>query len=282
MRLDDIWYRCPAGLRRLLRGRSGHARARAIHRCAQFARLKDVVGWVTAARAVGAGVFGAARTELRLPGVRQPVRVRLQESDLDTLFCVFRDRDCDLDLEWAPKVIFDCGANVGYASIWFANRYPSALVVAIEPDPANYSELVHNVSRYDNIRTMNAAVWSHDCNLKIENPESESWARRVADSDDAVGVALRGRNIADLLADHGLDRIDILKLDIEGAELVVLGQHADRWAAWVGVILLETHGSDADAAARRFAESHGFRVSHGMGEKYLLRASTLCNERESP
>ena len=55
------------------------------------------------------------------------------------------------DLDWSPEHVLDAGANIGLASRVAAALWPAALIVALEPDPANFALLQQNTAAYPNI-----------------------------------------------------------------------------------------------------------------------------------
>jgi len=119
--------------------------------------------------------LGPARGRLKTvscDGINHPVRVRVGTSDVTTLVDILLRGEYDF-LTTSPKVIIDGGANVGYASIWFANRYPSATIFAVEPQKDNYELLRENVAPYPNIVPIRAALWSRRDLVDVELP-SES------------------------------------------------------------------------------------------------------------
>ena len=71
---------------------------------------------------------------------------------------VFLDNEYDFRAVERPQVIVDAGANIGLASILFANRYPQAKILAIEPEHDNFNLLADNVRSYDNIVPLQAAL----------------------------------------------------------------------------------------------------------------------------
>ena len=73
--------------------------------------------------------------------------------------------DYDIRLPKLPRTIIYAGANVGLASIYYANKYPQAKIVAVEPEPMNYSKLLRNVAPYTNVIPINAALWNRDCEV---------------------------------------------------------------------------------------------------------------------
>jgi FkbM family methyltransferase len=168
---------------------------------------------------------------------RHPVAIRPGTADQRVFDEVFLKREYDIDVS-APTVIVDAGAHIGLATVFFAERFRGAAVIAIEPEAANFDVLCKNVSAYPRVRAMRAGVWSRSTWLRIENPDAATWSFRVIESDQPTDI--RAVSIADVMQLHGVDHIDILKMDIEGAELEVLTHSAD-WLGRVGNLLIELH-----------------------------------------
>ena len=63
-----------------------------------------------------------------------------------------------IDLPFEPAVVLDCGANVGFASLYFASRYPGARIYAIEADPATFPRLDRNTREIANVVTVARAL----------------------------------------------------------------------------------------------------------------------------
>src|SRR5436190_21998125 len=83
-----------------------------------------------------------------LAGIRHPVYVRIGTTDLSVLKQVLVERQYDFSLPVTPKVIVDAGANIGLSAVFFANKYPAAVIFAIEPEESNFKVLEKNVSAY--------------------------------------------------------------------------------------------------------------------------------------
>ena len=62
----------------------------------------------------------------------------------------------------APRVVVDAGANIGLSTVFFANKFPQAKIVAIEPEPSNFAMLRDNVAPYPNVTPVQAALWKED------------------------------------------------------------------------------------------------------------------------
>jgi FkbM family methyltransferase len=184
----------------------------------------------------GKGTF----LRIRPPGAVHPVKLRARTSDIEVFEQIFGRREMEFPLIAEPKIIVDAGANIGLASIALALRYPRAKIFALELDESNHRMLVENIKSYPAITAIHCALWSHSTHLKIENPGADSWAFRGAEAPDpSVGVEAVG--LSDLMARFSLDRIDLLKLDIEGGELEVLGKNIEPWINRVGAMAVELH-----------------------------------------
>jgi FkbM family methyltransferase len=110
------------------------------------------------------------------------------------------------------KIIVDVGANVGYFSQYARAHYPNAIIYAFEPDIANYTKLVHNVAYLDVIHSRYAISNTRGVKTFYVNKHSmsSSFVKRATSTKktDVICFALN-----DLFK-----RIDILKIDVEGAE----------------------------------------------------------------
>jgi FkbM family methyltransferase len=119
-------------------------------------------------------------------------------------------------------VILDLGANVGFATLFFHRRFPEARIVAVEADPATYRRLVRNVGSLPRVTTVHAAITGSDGPVTFY-PSAESIGSSMFPRDGAAAtVSVAGLSIATLMQQHHLDSVDLLKLDIEGAELEAL------------------------------------------------------------
>ena len=137
-----------------------------------------------------------------------------------------------------PKVIFDLGANIGLASVYFSNRYPEAKVLAVEPDRSNFGLLVTNTAGYPGVTPLLGAVWDKDIELKTLDVGLGHWGFMTSES--GVGAACRGYSMSTLMDMAGVDHIDILKIDIEGAEKEVF-ENPHTWLPRVGYLVIEMH-----------------------------------------
>jgi FkbM family methyltransferase len=179
---------------------------------------------------------------LRLPAYSAPVFLRAHTSDIPVFEKIFIFREYDLSfLNLKPKFIIDGGANVGYSTVFFAHEYPNARIVAVEPESSNFDLLVRNVEAYPNVTTLKEALWNRKALLKLENPQDAKWAFRVKKAESPDSDTTQGITIMDLLEKSNSEYIDILKLDIEGAEKELFQSNYQSWLCKTGIIVAELH-----------------------------------------
>ncbi len=136
---------------------------------------------------------------------------------------VFIDREYDVPVQDA-RVIFDLGSNTGLTLVFFHLRHPNARIYAFEPDPNNAPILRKNIEAFkDRVVVYEAAV-SGDSNDSISFFVSkEHWSSSGARKKETdTEVRVRAVTLDEVMAEHHIDSIDILKFDIEGAEYDVL------------------------------------------------------------
>jgi FkbM family methyltransferase len=171
---------------------------------------------------------------------RHRVYLRIDTSD----FCAYRDvlifksKSYDPGIpDFTPNTIVDVGAHIGMASILFALRYPTARIIAIEPEPSNFEALVRNTAPYKTITPIQAALWREDgeVSLGASNAHVKGAFQVVANGPQRV----RAITIDTLMREAGIRSIDFLKVDIEGAEIEVF--ESCPWITNVRVIAIELH-----------------------------------------
>ena len=168
--------------------------------------------------------------------------LRFQTSDQCVYQEVVLDKDYEFDLGFMPGIIVDVGANIGLSSVFFANRYPSAEIIAIEPEDSNFAMLERNVRACKRIKPVHAALWAHEGSIHLSVPVEErglwdKWA--VTTSENGEGELVRAVSVRSLIGQLKLPRIDLLKIDIEGSE-VELFTTCD-WLPLVNALVVETH-----------------------------------------
>lgn len=179
-------------------------------------------------------------------------------SELLALEEIFLDGEYDISLPSDPAVIVDLGANAGQASRFFRSRYPDARIIAVEPDPSTFAHLRRNLGDDGNAVTRQVAVTAAPGEVRLRRFLDASWMTQVTEGGDDDTVAVAGMTLDDVLTEEGVDRVGLLKVDIEGLEIDVLtaGAALRRADTVIGELHYWMHEVDREATLRRF-QRHG-------------------------
>jgi FkbM family methyltransferase len=155
---------------------------------------------------------------------------------------IFGDRLYNFRCRNEAPVIIDCGAHTGMASLYFKECYPKAQITAFEAD-AELTEMCRaNLKAFGagDIEVKNAAVWTHDEGVTFA--QSSDDAGHVVENASGIKVpSVRLRSLIDR-------RIDLLKLDVEGAEFPIIEDCGDQLAQ-ADHIIAEVHALGPEQAA---------------------------------
>ena len=164
-------------------------------------------------------------------------------------------------MPFSPKVIVDAGANIGMASIYFTHRYPAAKIIAIEPEASNFAMLARNVRPYPAIVPVRAALWNRDGEISVCEPDPATGARGnwAFVTREGPGIKVRAITIRTLMKEMQIQDVDLVKIDIEGAEKEVF--ESSDWLNTARCLMIELHDrfrpgcSEAvDSVAQRFSK----------------------------
>lgn len=163
---------------------------------------------------------------------------RNRTSDAGMFKQVFINGEYNFFKNLNPKVIIDAGANVGFASLFFAIKFPNADIYSFEPEKTNYLQLIKNTSAYSNIHPICAGIWSKKTNLIISNIDNSSKCSFVTEESNSNNgiVAISFNDFFKQLN----TTIDILKIDVEGSEFEIFSKNTD-WINKVNILIIEIH-----------------------------------------
>ena len=143
------------------------------------------------------------------------------------------------------RFIVDAGANIGDETLRFRFFYPDARIIAIEAEANNYRLLQKNVQGDSNCFPLNRGLWSRVCRLKVI-PGTVNENFRVIEVDEtAKDHDILATSVAQIMREYSAPEIDILKLDIEGAERQVFNAATNSWLTKVKVFIFECPDHDA-------------------------------------
>lgn len=205
-----------------------------------------------------------------------PLLCRAGSTDIDVFkhIYVIGEYDCLESLQ-QPDLIIDCGANAGFSTSFFLNQFPSATVMAVEPDPANFEMLQINTAAFGNrCQCHQAGIWGSSCGLVLcDSPQGDGreWARTVRAALPGETPDVKALGIRELLDLSGKPRISLLKIDIEGSELPLFSGDCSSWLPCVDHIIIELHGPDCTRQYLNAVTDAGFTSTEVGGLTWSCR-----------
>lgn len=128
---------------------------------------------------------------------------------------IFVRRHYAVKMATPEPVIVDAGGNIGMSAIWFKQNYPGAKLTVYEADPELAAILARNLAaaNISEVDVRNSAVWIHDGFVNFECSGRDSGAINPQGGTRIAAVDL---------ASNIPERVDLLKLDVEGAEYAII------------------------------------------------------------
>lgn len=161
-------------------------------------------------------------------------------------------------------VILDAGSNIGTTIIYYMNQYENPKIYGLEADPTLYNNyLSPNIKSFGfekNVTLLNKTLWKEECILKFNSTGLDNGSISNSGNIEVSAVSLDG-----LIEKIGA--IDLLKLDIEGAELEVL--KASKKLGMIKNIYIEM-----EMNKDQNYEAEVLNILIGNGFKYYIRSTT--------
>lgn len=240
----------------------------------RFKALKSTMAWRDALR--------LALFELKNPKFEDqillssdslPFYFRRGTSDFDCFEQIFLSHQYRSPLQIAPLTIVDAGANIGASVRYFAHTFPKAQIWAIEPDLTNFELLRRNSKNLPQTHLIASALWPNKEPVFITDLDAEKWKFEVSIAPSiSASQALSSLTIPEILSQIPSGRINLLKLDIEGAERELFQENADVWLSKVDVIIIELHDRFKAGCSNAFYAAICKRPFHQevMGENIFI------------
>jgi FkbM family methyltransferase len=210
---------------------------------------------------------------LRLEGASHEL-VLTDPSEFQLLASFFLDREYEQPLSRPPKVIVDAGSNIGLSVLFFRSHYPDSRVYAIEPDPETFDRLTLNLERLSGVEAAQLALSDQVGRARFFRSTSESWTSSLFPVGRVLEeVTVDTVTLDEFLSAHRLSEVDLLKLDIEGAEYRVL--RSSRRLASIRHIVAELHfalGGYSERMLREVLADFDLHLSRRTPDGALLSA----------
>lgn len=197
-------------------------------------------------------VFKSGDIKVKVHGDPNPIFLRKNTSDVAVFHQIYLNKE--YECRFLPKnasFIIDAGANIGLFSRWIGSKYKNdnPVIVGVEPDPENHRQCLHNMqhSYWSSIRL--AALWHQGDILYLDDTsKSREWSRTVSKkgrgrSTEAETIeSLITKEVTEALEYHRHETIiDILKIDIEGAEKEIFEKGNMYFLSMTKCLIIETH-----------------------------------------
>lgn len=148
---------------------------------------------------------------------------------------IFKRENYKVDFPTSEPFIIDCGSNIGLSIIYFKSKFPKSTIIGFEPDPKIFNVLKKNVSGFEKVTLHNKAVSKEKGKLSFVS--EGGFSGRLNDEADSGNVIVVEAEPLTYYIDR---KIDLLKIDIEGAEYEVL-QEIQPKLQMVDKIFIEYH-----------------------------------------
>ena len=207
-----------------------------------------------------------------------PFTYRAETSDEIVADLIFNKGKYVLPLpkDFQPKVIIDCGSNIGYSTLFFANVYPDAQIYSIEPEKTNFKFLRFNTIFYDNIHVINSAIWDKETFARLEGNELGDMGYMTVETGEDDKDAFKTTTLSKIVADNSIEKIDFIKIDIEGSEKEVFSaENVDEWLSKVQVMAIVIHDEMRYGASYAF-----FKAISKYRWKFSTRGDVLLFIRD--
>ena len=199
--------------------------------------------------------------------------LRHRAGDFFVFHEVFTSRCYVIPEEWRGRIrtVVDLGAHIGLTTLFLLESLPDARIVCVEAAPDNARLLRSNLSAFgDRTQVVEAAI-AAESGVAMFDRTGWSWGRSVHTA-AADGVLVSCATIEDIVRRADIETIDLLKVDIEGAEADLFERDA-TWLNRVGAIVIELHHPYSLPRFARRVEDAGFKVvdpQEGRGNRMIM------------
>jgi FkbM family methyltransferase len=141
------------------------------------------------------------------------------------------------------NTLVDAGSNIGLTSLFFLRNLQSFKLVCIEPDPKNFQQLEANIPAQAQACLIQKALWYEQKDVFLHNDfrDNSDWSAAVSEQ-KISDVTVQTVTLQNVIDDNAINVIDLLKIDIEGAEAVIFDEANDlSFLHCTKIIAIEIH-----------------------------------------
>ena len=183
----------------------------------------------------------------KINNVSIPFYYKKTQSDTPTYYAKILKGEIYKKINFNKKadIILDLGANFGAASICFAIRYPNSTIISFEPVFETYKILDLNTKNFKSIFIYNIAALDTDGGSEIYIDKNKLGRSSLfsdhMDFNYNFSEKIKTVNLYSFLKNNNIEKVDILKVDVEGSELQIIN-NIKSLLKNINIIYIEIHG----------------------------------------
>lgn len=205
---------------------------------------------------------------VQLRKLNHPIMLRPGTEDASTVMhTIVREEYGSFHPAADPKVMIDAGAYIGDTTAYFLSRFKNLRTISLEPSKTTYEAARANIAPYsERAVLLNKGLAFQAGRLKFQGSTTGA---SLSDEGEEIDCT----SIPELIASYGLERIDILKMDIEGAETEIFKSNPEAWLPRVQNVLIELHGKEAEEVVLGTLRKAGFSIRQFRSVYYCSRTA---------
>lgn len=179
--------------------------------------------------------------KMRIPSVKNTIYLRNKSYDTHIFNQIFiKEEMVFIKLKnHCINTIIDAGANIGLFTIYIKNKFPDSSILSIEPSIKNFEILKKNIEGYENISIIHGALMGTDKMVSISNPLENYASFQVAENFNSN--CINAYSLLYFLQLPGFEKIDLVKMDIEGSERDVFDHIEEEVLNKISALAIEIH-----------------------------------------
>lgn len=215
-------------------------------------------------------------------GWRRRLAIRNGSTDVDVFYQHFaRNEILDISFGNDVSTVIDLGANIGVSVEAFRRLFPRARIIAVELEKQNAGICAANHLADKLVTILTGAIWSTSGRVGVNDVGEGSWAYRAGAAEPGDRDSVPAFTYREIREMHGIQTVDIMKMDIEGAEAEVLESSWKDIFGSTAISIIEVHDS-IDGVQERVervidqARMHFDLEISRSGEFRVIRNKTLA------
>lgn len=201
----------------------------------------------------------------------RPFKITDSASFVAMYLDIFGHEGYKFETQKVEPYIIDCGANIGLSLVYFNQLYPNAKIIAFEPDPKLFAICKTNTAYFqEKVKIYPYAVWNEETTLYFESEGADGGRIENNQTQNQNVIEVKAIRLQKYLN----QRIDLLKIDIEGSEIPVL-EDCKETLHWVENLFVEFHSFEK--SPQRLGQL--LTILENAGFRYYIRSEGVWSKK---